>query len=1054
MAKQLGGGKATGTVTGAKKSQRLMGGASSMSSTSALAGRSITPPALRVSARTLDTYARPGQVTLGGPTQLFAPPPLPDNSGDLVRLSKALGGLQPALGEWAEVSLQQKQADIQETAEEARATANLLTQMYPGQDLVTVRDAIEKRVKAEDKQAIITFNHLQAQSPLHMTYVNRYMEGAIMRNDIDTALTRFDQLQNVGGFTEGEDGKQSQVPLEMLPPDDPRFIAAMTKLFRLPSDPVVMKEFESSLYAKYAEITQQQAANHTAWKTREFVHMAEKFMTTGLASTSLDANQLATTVSALTTDARRVLGTTGFQSFIELIPGQLAASVVQLSSTRVKLSNGVTQGSNEPIPKDVTVVEKGIVDTTQFKKLADKALESFSSITAGPNGELLKNRINKESGVSLEIELTTTMMSEFNTLKLNDEKLDSNLGNQLADKIIKSSKLNSEEIYKNPTTKSEAIKNAFALLSQDPLLIKNPEALDAAKKRIVDKANAFEDLFSDPVQNSLKDKASEIVNDPMTSNDAKRTALDKLVMEGLTNTNARTFYNEVDKDSKLGDHSYKDIANSKIKKLKKIYENIDTNRGEIFSEDNVNFFSDLQSERNANRKRILNKTKPEGKSDEDWSQELASELRKTDFEIIQKYEDQLIKMKDESHNLPAVLADLPTDTSKYKISSTQRTRINQAVKAGQKVVSTPRFEGELDTLVKTNSLSNHMITTIRHAGYLKRNKKGFRPGDYFIKQWKVHYPGADMPKKVLDSLTGLNVNFKKEGAKWLKGRATLVNTSSTDNTTDNLRSATDDTTSDNIASNELESGGSWEFGKRFTERLVLNMVSSKLSSVEAVVGRLLPGGAPVHAHETITVKNSKGKEVKVPVRTPAAIDGDHGALFSVIRTGESTLGSNPFININDGIKSDLTDMTIKEVLAWQETQPGKDRAAGALQIVKDTLNDAVKYGYAEGITEDTVFNRATQEKLFWGLLLNGRDDSAKWLLGEVPKDDMKSLKAAQMQVAKLWASVARWDTGESYYKGVGNNKAHIPADKIFDALIAARESITGEHFNPHSINWR
>ena len=387
-------------------------------------------------------------------------------------------------------------------------------------------------------------------------------------------------------------------------------------------------------------------------------------------------------------------------------------------------------------------------------------------------------------------------------------------------------------------------------------------------------------------------------------------------------------------------------------------------------------------------------------------------------------------MKDESHNLPAVLADLPTDTSKYKISSTQRTRINQAVKAGQKVVSTPRFEGELDTLVKTNSLSNHMITTIRHAGYLKRNKKGFRPGDYFIKQWKVHYPGADMPKKVLDALTDLNVNFKKEGAKWLKGRATLVNLSSADNAT-----------SINISSN-------------IAERTVLDIVSSKLSGLENVVGRLLPGGAPVHAHETITVKNSKGKEVKVPVRTPAAIDGDHGALFSLIRTGESTLGSNPFININGGIKSDLTDMTIKEVLDWQETQPGKDRAAGAAQFVKNTLRDAVKYGYAEGVTEDSVFNKATQEKLFWGLLLNGRDDSAKWLLGEVPKDDMKSLKAAQMQVAKIWASVARWDTGESYWKGVGNNKAHIPADKIFDALIAARESITGEHFNPHSINWR
>ena len=235
---------------------------------------------------------------------------------------------------------------------------------------------------------------------------------------------------------------------------------------------------------------------------------------------------------------------------------------------------------------------------------------------------------------------------------------------------------------------------------------------------------------------------------------------------------------------------------------------------------------------------------------------------------------------------------------------------------------------------------------------------------------------------------------------------------------------------------------------------MLDIVSSKLSGLENVVGRLLPGGAPVHAHETITVKNSKGKEVKVPVRTPAAIDGDHGALFSLIRTGESTLGSNPFININGGIKSDLTDMTIKEVLDWQETQPGKDRAAGAAQFVKNTLRDAVKYGYAEGLTDDSVFNKATQEKLFWGLLLNGRDDSAKWLLGEVPKDDMKSLKAAQMQVAKIWASVARWDTGESYWKGVGNNKAHIPADKIFDALIAARESITGEHFNPHSINWR
>lgn len=131
-------------------------------------------------------------------------------------------------------------------------------------------------------------------------------------------------------------------------------------------------------------------------------------------------------------------------------------------------------------------------------------------------------------------------------------------------------------------------------------------------------------------------------------------------------------------------------------------------------------------------------------------------------------------------------------------------------------------------------------------------------------------------------------------------------------------------------------------------------------------------------------------------------------------------------------RDDLTDMTIGEVMGWQEEQDGSrgkgykaDRTyVGAYQIGKSTLGEAVA---RTGLSLDTKFTKATQDYLAQDLVQNRANRATR--NGTIEDDRFAD------QIAMEWAGVAA-STGRSYYDGVAGNKSSVPYSETLGAAKA------------------
>jgi muramidase (phage lysozyme) len=124
-------------------------------------------------------------------------------------------------------------------------------------------------------------------------------------------------------------------------------------------------------------------------------------------------------------------------------------------------------------------------------------------------------------------------------------------------------------------------------------------------------------------------------------------------------------------------------------------------------------------------------------------------------------------------------------------------------------------------------------------------------------------------------------------------------------------------------------------------------------------------------------------------------------------------------------KSDLTDMTVAQVLEFQKTmrQMGHESTAvGKYQIIQKTLEGLVAQG---AVKLDDKFNPATQDRLAVALM-RGRG---------LDRYQSGNLSAAQFadNLAREWASLPM-ATGQSAHQGVGSNKSLVSRDdfmKVF-----------------------
>jgi len=148
-----------------------------------------------------------------------------------------------------------------------------------------------------------------------------------------------------------------------------------------------------------------------------------------------------------------------------------------------------------------------------------------------------------------------------------------------------------------------------------------------------------------------------------------------------------------------------------------------------------------------------------------------------------------------------------------------------------------------------------------------------------------------------------------------------------------------------------------------------------------------------------------------------------GRLLEYIGKKESNGNYN--ILVGGKTESNLTNMTVAEVLEYQRgmRQRGHESTAvGKYQIIKGTLESLIKEGYA---SPSDKFNASIQDRLATGLLK--RRGLEKYQSGKLSKDQFAD------NLSKEWASLP-YNTGQSYYAGVGSNKSSGSRDQFMTAF--------------------
>lgn len=163
---------------------------------------------------------------------------------------------------------------------------------------------------------------------------------------------------------------------------------------------------------------------------------------------------------------------------------------------------------------------------------------------------------------------------------------------------------------------------------------------------------------------------------------------------------------------------------------------------------------------------------------------------------------------------------------------------------------------------------------------------------------------------------------------------------------------------------------------------------------------------------------------------PKYIDpSTYRVLLNVIAGGESNGNYNAYFGHPTNTSLELTDMTIAEVLHWQEdyiNSGNASNAAGRYQIIQPTLEGLVR---ELDVDPSEIFNETLQDKMAI-TLAEGR--GARDFVEE--KITTEQFAA---NLAKEWAalpSVTGEKPSESFYAGDGLNQSRIPVNTILNAV--------------------
>lgn len=473
---RLSTGQAFGEVSRASAAQ-LLGGIPTDASGGALAQGSINAPALQAQARPVSTFQQTGAPTIGGAPKFFPLPDMPTPSQDLARLASALGNLSPVLGALGDSYVQQQKNIDARAQATGQATAMQLSRIAPGQDFIQARDSLWRQAQAGDTGAAAAYQQMQALSPLQQAYTARYAGQAVLREDIGTAVDRFKTITEIGG-----------VSIDEIEPGDPRISAAKSALYRLPvNDPAGFAELMPLVAAKNGEIDRLHMGMRLERKVNEASSATQAFMASGLMGSDVDVPRMVAGGTKMLTDARLALGVEGYQKITGSYGDMLSAAV---------LAGSMGKGL-KPDPR-------------RYAYLMGKAIDIFTQVQAGPNGELLVETLGAKGGVAAQLALTQKMMVQLKTFNESVDSFKGSIGEDKGAEIISITKADDPNL--TPAERSERIMQSRLMAEQLPE--GERQGANAVINKVETQANTS---WTRPMQEKLEREAAfSYDKDPVT----------------------------------------------------------------------------------------------------------------------------------------------------------------------------------------------------------------------------------------------------------------------------------------------------------------------------------------------------------------------------------------------------------------------------------------------------------------------------------------------------------------------------------------------------------
>ncbi len=188
------------------------------------------------------------------------------------------------------------------------------------------------------------------------------------------------------------------------------------------------------------------------------------------------------------------------------------------------------------------------------------------------------------------------------------------------------------------------------------------------------------------------------------------------------------------------------------------------------------------------------------------------------------------------------------------------------------------------------------------------------------------------------------------------------------------------------------------------------ILSQKDTSTVGFGGNISGTFAPVPKKKP---HNTKIDTPPIPERKPETISPTKKGndILNFIGKIES---SNNYNIIVGGKEKPLTNMTIKEVRQLQRERNSQNlgTAVGRYQIIDDKMDDLIRW---MNLDTSAIFDKNLQDQM--GRELLRRRGYEKY------KASKMTTKQFIRELSKEWASFPKDESNQSYYKGVGNNKA-------------------------------